>query len=149
VNRLITGVVALAATAGIGLASMGAASASPVPASPAPVVYQAFGTFAHPTMIRPGSMVLGTRWGFQRASWQHWNGASAYGNATEWAAAGAAGPEYRWPVRVTFSDVRHHDGRAYYSKLKLAGTPPRGAARQGVKSVTHLVYRSVGGWFQV
>lgn len=120
-------------------------AATTASASTVPVVYQTFGNYQGP-MIRPGHMGLGALWGFKRARWKRWNDSSAYASAKEFAAASEAGPEYRWWIRVTLSDVKRHDGHFYYTKMRLVGNPPP-ASR--VKNVQYLVYRIPGGWFQV
>ena len=141
IQRVAIGVTALALG---GMAATTAVTAART--SPVPVIYQTFGNYRGPVMIRPGDDGLGADWGYNRAHWYRWNNSGAYGSAKEFVSAGATYPVYRWWVRITYSKVKHHHGRKYYSKLKMVGNPPP-ASR--VKNVQHLVYRIPGGWFQV
>jgi hypothetical protein len=88
-RRMITGSVALAATAGIGLTGTGAASAA-VPASPAPVIYQALGSWKHP-VARPGYFALGAHFYLSGMHWSRWSG-TAIGHGTDTPGAGRPGP---------------------------------------------------------
>jgi hypothetical protein len=144
ITRKITagaGVGAMALGLGLGTTAVSAPVAS---ASSVPVVYATFGHFKSPT-IRFRVMGLGALWGVNHASWKHWSSVSAYGRAREYVAASESGPEYKWKVHVTFSNVKRHNGRAYYSRMKITGTPPAGT---GISHVQHLAYR-YNGWFQV
>jgi hypothetical protein len=142
-NKIVGGISAAAMLTGLGLGTV--ISAPVASASSVPVVYATFGHFRSPT-VRFRAMGLGAGWGINHVSWKHWNSSSAYGSAREYAAASESSPVYKWKVRVTFSAVKRHNGRAYYSKMKITGTPPAGA---GITShVQHLAYRYYG-WFQV
>jgi hypothetical protein len=79
-NKIITGSVTLAATAGIGFASMGAASAA-VPASSTPVIYRALGSWKHP-VVKPGYFALGAHFYLSGMHWSRWSG-TAVGHGTD------------------------------------------------------------------
>jgi hypothetical protein len=89
-------------------------------------------------------MDLGALWYYSHARWFRWNDDSAYGKATEYAAASESGPQYRWHVRITYGDVKRHDGQRYYTRMKIVGGDPE---------VQHLKYVTApkgqpSGWFQ-
>ena len=112
-----------------------AASAAPTAAKRLPVLYAAMGSAWYNNGVRPSYIALGALWTVRKMSWRRWNG--SYGGGKEVAGVSESGPVYRWWVRITLTDVKYHNGRPYYSKMKMVGNPPTNQ----VSDVQHLVMR--------
>jgi hypothetical protein len=141
-KRIFTaGVAALALGGMAATAAATAASAAPAASTAAakrlPVLYAAMGSAWYNNGVRPSYIALGALWTVRKMSWRRWNGSSAYGGGKEVAGVSEAGPVYRWWVRITLTDVKYHNGRPYYSKMKMVGNPPTNQ----VSDVQHLVMR--------
>jgi hypothetical protein len=107
--------------------------ATPPPAMPATVgvyIFQTFGAWDGPVM-RPPYFSLGTEWGIGWPGgsgiprgpmrWTTWRASGkGYGTGEFWEYSRISG-NTDYSARVTLSDVRVHNGRHYFSVMKIAG----------------------------
>ena len=147
IRKTVTAGVATLALGG--MAATTAASAAPVstiaPTAAAkhlPVLYAAMGQAWYSNGVRPRSIALGALWTVRKMSWSHWNSSSAYGSGKEVTGGYDSKGQftYRWWVRITLTDVKYHNGRPYYAKMKMVGHAPRGVPVTS-PGVQHLVMR--------
>jgi hypothetical protein len=144
IQRIVTAGVATLALGGMAAttAATTASASTTAPTAAAkhlPVLYGSMGGRWHSNGVRPRGIALGALWTVNKMSWFRWNGSSAYGSGKE--VAGGYDPKPftdRWWVRITLTDVKYHNGRPYYAKMKMVGRPPHGA---GISGVQHLVMR--------
>lgn len=105
--------VRLAAIAAVAGGTVGAV-AVPASATTATVVYACgmSGFWTCPT-VRPGEIAFGALYDVARLSWSSWRYGSAYGHG-HYDGFGS------YNASVTLSGVAEHDGRRYFSWIKIA-----------------------------
>jgi hypothetical protein len=89
--------------------------------------------------IRPPSFELGADWSLVGLKWAHWTDAGAYGHGRYVESASAACPCTRYWAAVTLTDLRNHDGRAYFATMVIT-------ARH--RKALRLVVNTRLGWWQ-
>jgi hypothetical protein len=110
--------VSLALTAGVAGGSAGAL-AIPASAAPATAVYARgmSGSWACPS-VRPGEIAFGAHYDVARISWSGWGSSSAHGRGHYYGSGS-------YNASVTLYDVKAHNGRRYFSWIKIAASGHR------------------------
>jgi hypothetical protein len=89
--------------------------------------------------IRPRSFDLGADWSFAGLKWTQWTDAGAYGHGRYVESANAACPCTRYWAAVTLTDIRHHEGRAYFATMVITAKH---------RKALRLVVNTRLGWWQ-
>jgi len=99
--------------------SLGACTSARASASTGPVVYAGMGCWSLPR-VRPGTIDLGADYWLSDLGWHSWGSGHANGFGRDNWSNGAAGQFHHYHVTVTLSRVRRHDGRGYFSEVKMS-----------------------------
>jgi hypothetical protein len=96
------------------------------------------GPWAGP-QIRPRYFDLGADWSLVELTWTRWTDVEAYGHGRYIESASAACPCTRYWAAITLTDIRDHDGRAYFATMEIMGKH---------RKALRLVMNTKLGWWQ-